>query len=393
MRRTFLALFPLSLLFNACAPTPFPDTQTEIPLAFTSTVSPSLSAPTGTIGLAVTAIPIESSPKPVIQEKRLISVGSESFTASVVEDSNMGISMAIRPDVENKFYVMKDGAWTAFDIDRPMDTWSQAVKDQIASSENSTIAADKYFEKQIQYLLQADGEDVSLLSKNAEIGTSEWVSINDQKYDIFARWMEKNRIFESSAPNEWIAAVMSNKENYTVYLPDTGVYGYQAASKSQLEQFAQTTMQTSMHGYIINVPYRNTEGNVVGVLGALIVPLGENSSQGQLFDIKLDDNASKHIFWRNNYQETKAISSDLCKTVGNGGLIAWVNCLDGSIAPQTLGRKALNNNTLPREVVTEDELLVSLQTGQPVVIRVGFPEFWLQGIPLPDNFSFTPITQ
>jgi len=351
-----------------------------------------VSAPTMTLPPpTATRIPLTSTPtevliptlQPVIQEIRMLSVSGESFQAQVVDDPNTEITMAVRSDVENGFYVIKDGEWVQFDIAHPMVSWGQSTKDQIAASKNPTVAADRYFEQQIQYLLQAEGEDVSLFSKNAEVGTPEWVSINDQKYDIFARWMEKNRIFESSAPNEWIAANLGNPANYMISSPDTKSYGY-PVNQHLLDIYVVKTQKTMFHGYPVIAPVEVAGMGYSGYLRAIITPIGEDPSKGQLLQSRLDNNGNIWALSRVLYQPVEATTDDLCQEQVSD-LLVWQACQPGKLIEKTRWRSRMN---LSREPMTHDKLLQVLTSYNENSFFIWMAKIWFEGCPKPEAIDY-----
>lgn len=358
-----------------------------------------VSAPTMTLpSPTATRIPLTSTPtevliptlQPVIQEIRMLSVSGESFQAQVVDDPNAEITMAVRSDVENGFYVIKDGEWVQFDIAHPMDSWSQSTKDQIAASKNPTVAADRYFEQQIQYLLQADGEDVALFERDAQVGSSEWAEINDNKMDRYLAWLQAHNLIEATSPVEWIAGNMNTVENFTVSLPESTWYGYDASSH-HLTVAKDTSLRTNMSGYPINALIRNGSINVVGELGAVITALDESRTESRLLAIKLDHNSNDvWTFRRLILEATSTHQGDIFLEIDSGGLNKWkVSQIDDEHdVGLTQGRHSLNNNTLPIKTITLEEILSALRLTDPVIVRSTTETFWINGIPVSSVFSY-----
>jgi len=313
----------------------------------------------------------------------MLSVSGESFQAQVVDDPNAEITMAVRSDVENGFYVIKDGEWVQFDIAHPMDSWSQSTKDQIAASKNPTVAADRYFEQQIQYLLQADGEDVSVFTKKASIGTPEWITVNDIKYDTFARWMEKNRIYEASAPNEWIAANLGNPANYMISSPDTKSYGY-PANQHLLNIYVSKTQKTLFHGYLVIAPVEVANMGYSGYLRALISPLGEDPLISQLLQSRLDNDGDIWALSRVLYQPVEATNDDLCQEKVND-LLIWQACQSGKLIEVTRWRSKMD---LSREPMTREKIIALLNEHRINTFFVGGSRLWWNGVPLPIIINF-----
>lgn len=367
--REVLVVLSLLVILSACAgsvSTPAP-TMTLPPPAATQTL------PTST----PTEVPIPTL-QPVIQEIRTLSVSGESFQAQVVDDPNTEIVMAVRSDIENEFYVIKDGEWVQFDIAHPMDTWSQSAKDQIAASKNSTIAADRYFEQQIQYLLQADGEDVSVFTKEASIGTQEWITINDIKYDAFARWMEKNHIYEASAPNEWIAASLGNSKNYAVSVHETKSYGY-SLRQDLINKYITKTKQTQFHGYPVTAPVEMAGMGYASYFRGLVIPLGEDPSISQLLQSRLDHDGNIWALSRVLYQSAEATTSDLCQEQVND-LLIWQTCQSGKLIEVTRWRSKMD---LSREPMTREKLIALLNEHSVNTFFVGGSRLWWNGVPIP----------